>query len=179
MRGSTASPAASQARASSMAFFGGQRPGMVEIEIGNLPRQSVGIGQPGAGIGGGVTADGAGALHGGADRLRPPVGGAGRACHFGLYRPSPQDPADGGVPAFPLRPGGRCRQGATETDVRLGGGGALGAALGQNIGDQGFQLFPRRQRRNGMSDGFGHGSSFRGQGSGVRGQAISFGTFIE
>ena len=60
-------------------LFGSQIPGMVEVEIGNLARQLLGIGKPGTVVLGGISGNVAGLLHRLGDRARRQVSGAGRA----------------------------------------------------------------------------------------------------
>ena len=129
---------------------------MVEIEVRNVPRQALGIGQSRMGIGGGMTSNSASAVHGVANRLRPPVGGTGRAATLANVDRHAQASLAVMFQRFNFTQANGDRQGAAETDGRLGGRGALDARLGENVVDQGCQLFPRGQRGRGSSNGCGH-----------------------
>ena len=76
MRESTASPASSERRASSIASSGASAPRMVEIEVGNLARQRFRLDEAGVRVLCGEAGDRSRLLHRVAHRLRAQIGGA-------------------------------------------------------------------------------------------------------
>ena len=115
---------------------------MIEIEIGNFSRQPIRIGQPGIGIGSGITGDGARAAHGFTDRVRSPVTRAGRTPALAKIDRDRQTALAVMFQRFNFAQSHRDRQGAAKADGGFGGGSALRTRLGQNVSDQGFQMFP-------------------------------------